>query len=129
MVQLEILSGKAAGTKWVARRFPVRVGRLASSDLRLEEPGVWDKHLQIIMNPAVGFVLETESPALAVANGQPVERIVLRNGDTIEVGAVKFRFWLSEAEQRGSKIQEGLVWIILIAISLGQVALIYWLIQ
>ena len=58
MVQLKILSGKKAGTAWVARRFPVRIGRSAGADLQLEESGVWDEHLQLDFKPA-----EAERPA------------------------------------------------------------------
>jgi pSer/pThr/pTyr-binding forkhead associated (FHA) protein len=129
MVQLEILSGRTAGTRWVARRFPVRIGRSPDSDLQLEEQGVWDNHVQIDLNPSAGFVLETEPQAFVIANGQTVERAVLRNGDTLQVGAVELRFWLSEARQRGLKFQEGLVWTILLGVCAGQIALIYWLIR
>ena len=40
MLQLSILSGKTAGTEWVARRFPVRIGRAPDSDLKLEDAGI-----------------------------------------------------------------------------------------
>jgi pSer/pThr/pTyr-binding forkhead associated (FHA) protein len=129
MVQLEILSGKTAGIKWIARRFPVRVGRSADADLRLEEQGVWDEHFQIILDPGAGFVLEGRSDALVVTNGEPMQRAVLRNGDKIQIGAVKLQFWLGEARQQGLRLREGLVWTLLLAVCLGQIALIYWLIQ
>lgn len=129
MIQLEILSGKTAGASWVARRFPVRIGRSSDSDLQLEEHGIWDEHLRITLNPAAGFVLETQPDTLVVVNGQPVERAVLRNGDTLEFGAVKLRFWLAEAAQRGLRFRELLVWTLVTAVCLGQVALVYWLIQ
>jgi pSer/pThr/pTyr-binding forkhead associated (FHA) protein len=129
MVQLKILSGKTAGARWVARRFPVRIGRSAGSDLRLEEHGVWEEHFQITLNPALGFVLETQPNALVLANGQPVERAVLHNGDQIEIGAVKLQFWLAEARQRGLRIREGFFWALVATVSLSQVALIYWLLR
>ncbi len=127
MVQLKILSGGKAGVTWVARRFPVRVGRSPACDLQLEEPGVWDEHFQIALNPAAGFVLETQAQALVTANGQPVQRLVLRNGDTLELGALKMQFWLAEAPQRGLRISEWLVWATILAVSCGQIALVYWL--
>jgi predicted component of type VI protein secretion system len=127
MVELEILSGKTAGARWTARRFPVRVGRSAHSDLQLEEHGVWDEHFLVTLDPGAGFVLQTQPNALVVANGQPTESAVLRNGDTIEIGAVKLRFWLSEARQRGLAIRETLFWILVGAVCLAQIALIYWL--
>jgi pSer/pThr/pTyr-binding forkhead associated (FHA) protein len=129
MVQLAILSGKKAGSCWDARHFPVRVGRSANSDLQLEEPGVWDDHLKVSLDPAEGFIAETQADALAGINGQPVRREVLRNGDVIEIGSVKLRFWLSAPRQRGQRIREGLVWALITLVCLGQIALVYWLLQ
>ena len=129
MVQLEILSGETAGAKWQSRRFPVRVGRSAGADLQLEAPGVWDEHFQIALDPATGFRLQNCSGALVSVNGETVESTTLRNGDRIEIGALKLQFWLSEARQRGLRIREAIIWLILLAVSLGQVALIYWLMQ
>jgi pSer/pThr/pTyr-binding forkhead associated (FHA) protein len=127
MVQFEILSGRTAGTKWTARRFPVRIGREQGMDLRLEDPGVWDKHLELALIPTQGFVLQAQPDAMVMLNGQPVNHALLKNGDQVEMGAVKLRFWLSEARQRGLTLREAFFWIIVAAVSLGQVALIYWL--
>jgi predicted component of type VI protein secretion system len=129
MVQLEILSGKKAGSSWDARRFPVRVGRSANSDLQLEEPGVWDDHLKISLAPAEGFVVETQANAVATINGQPAQRVVLRNGDTIEMGSIKLQFWLSKAGQRGQAVREAFVWTLITLVCLAQIALVYWLLQ
>jgi pSer/pThr/pTyr-binding forkhead associated (FHA) protein len=129
MIQIKILSGKKAGDTWVARRFPVRIGRAPSSDLQLEEDGVWDEHLTIGLDPAEGFVLEAQPHALATASGQPVRHTILRNGDAIEIGSLKMQFWLGEARQRGLRFREWFVWTIIAAVSLGQVALVYWLLQ
>ena len=129
MVQLEILSGPTAGTKWSTRRFPVHVGRAATADLQLEAHGVWDDHFEIRLEPASGFILQVHPDARVTINSQPAEKAALRNGDRIEFGAMKLRFWIAEARQRGLRIREGFVWFILLAVSLGQIALIYWLLQ
>lgn len=129
MVQIKILSGKKAGTIWSARRFPVRIGRSAGVDLQLEEHGVWDEHCRIELHPGTGFVLETQPDALVTINGQPAQRALLRNGDTIEIAALKLQFWLSETPQRGLRLQEWLVWTAVAGVSLGEIALIYWLVQ
>ncbi|HOX56976.1 MAG TPA: FHA domain-containing protein [Candidatus Paceibacterota bacterium] len=129
MVQLKVLSGKKAGTAWVARRFPVSIGRSAAADLQLEEPGVWDQHLQLSFDPAEGITLSAQPNALAAVNGQPVRHAVLRNGDTIDIGSLKFQFWLGEARQVGLRFREALTWIAIVVISLGQVGLIYWLLH
>jgi pSer/pThr/pTyr-binding forkhead associated (FHA) protein len=129
MVQLKVLSGKKAGTSWVARRFPVRIGRSAEAHLQFEEVGVWDEHLQLDLNPAEGIVLSAEPNALACVNGQPVRRALLRNGDAIEIGALRMQFWLSETRQSGLRFREGFTWAGIAAISLSQVGLIYWLLH
>jgi pSer/pThr/pTyr-binding forkhead associated (FHA) protein len=129
MVQIKILSGKKAGSCWDARRFPVRIGRSADSDLQLEEAGVWDDHLKLTLDSIEGFLLQTQANTFASINGQPVQRTALRNGDTIEIGSVKLQFWLSEAAQRGQRLRETFVWTLITAVCLAQVVLVYWLLK
>lgn len=129
MIQFSILSGKRAGASWVARRFPVRIGRATGSDFQVEEEGVWDQHLQIDFIPADGFVLNAQPNTLATVNGQTVQETVLRNGDIIEAGSLKLQFWLSETRQAGLRLRESLTWTAIAAISLAQIALIYWLLR
>lgn len=129
MIQLNVLSGKTAGTSWVARRFPVRIGRAASSELRLDEEGVWERHVVLDFQPADGFWLKTQPSALARVNGRLVEQTLLRNGDTIEMGAVRIQFWLGRARQAGLALGEALSWGVILALSLVQVAMLYWLLD
>jgi len=129
MVQLKVLSGKKAGTVWVARRFPLRIGRSAAADLQLEEDGVWDQHLQLDFNPADGIVLTALPNAMATVNGQPVQQAVMRNGDAISIGSLRMQFWLSETRQAGLRFREWLTWAGITAVTLGQVGLIYWLLH
>ncbi len=100
MVQFKIVSGKMAGTERVARHFPFRIGRSPSADFQLADDGVWDQHLELQFDPAAGFILNTHPTALAAINGQPFQQAVLRNGDAIEIGALKIRFWLAETRQK-----------------------------
>ena len=129
MVQLKVLSGKKAGTIWMARRFPVRIGRAAGADLQLDESGVWDQHLQLDLSPGEGFVLSAQPNTLASVNGQAVRQALLRNGDAIDVGSVKMQFWLGETRQGGLRFREGLTWAGIAIVTLGQVGLVYWLLR
>lgn len=129
MFALSILSGKQAGTTWVARRFPVRVGRAANSDLRLEEEGVWDRHLVLGIDPAEGCVLTSDAGAVTSVNGEPVQRAVLHNGDSIQAGAAQLRFWLAEARPGSLAAREILTWGLILGIFAAQAALLYWLLR
>ena len=126
MVQLTILSGKQAGTCVVARRFPFCVGRNPGMDLRLEEHGVWDRHFELDLNVHEGFVLKVQSEARVIVNGEPAHSALLRNGDVIEIGALKIQFWLSETRQKKLRVREALTWASFVALCAGQLALIYF---
>jgi pSer/pThr/pTyr-binding forkhead associated (FHA) protein len=129
VVQLLVLSGKMAGTSWVARRFPIRIGRAPSSDLRLEDPGVWNEHLVLELNSTKGFSLTVHPEAITSVNGKPATQAVLRNGDTIELGSVKLQFWLNQARQRGLRLAEAFTWLAFMVVTVGEVFLVYWLLK
>ena len=125
MVQLQIISGKQAGLLWEARRFPVRVGRGADMDLRLEEDGVWDNHFQLDLDAETGFNIVVPPGVLLSVNQQPVQAARLRNSDIITAGAVQLSFRLSPTRQRSLRLREWLVWAVLLAVTVGQFLLIF----
>jgi len=127
MVQFDILSGKKAGTRAVACRFPFRIGRAPGNELQFDDDGVWDRHLTVEFNPVSGFSLATASEAIATVNGNRIQTAVLRNGDTITAGSVRIQFWLAAARQGGLRRREYFVWTLLALVTLGQFALLYWL--
>jgi hypothetical protein len=129
MIQFNVLSGKMAGTQTVARRFPFHIGREAGVDLRLEDPGVWDRHARVDFKKAEGISLTALGEALVSVNDQSVRETVLRNGDRLAIGSVQLRFWLAETRQRGLGIREFVVWACVLFVTLGQLALLYWLLQ
>jgi hypothetical protein len=127
MVQLQVFSGKHAGTSTLARRFPFVVGRNSTADLCLDQEGIWDRHLEFHLQIPDGFLLKAHPRALTNVNGQPVQQAFLRNGDLIEVGPLKIQFWLSETRQRGLRTREFLTWFGLAALCAAQIMLIYGL--
>lgn len=129
MLQLQILSGKSAGVLWDTRRFPVRIGRAANSDLRLEDDGVWEEHFQLALSPPEGFVLTAQPGALVNVNGVAAQTLRLRNGDLITAGSVKLCFRLSETRQPSLRAREWLVWSLIAMLGLGELALMVWLLQ
>lgn len=128
MVQFKIVSGKMAGAEKVARHFPFRIGRAPSADLRVEDDGVWDEHLQLTFDSANGFVMTANSNAIASINGQPFREAALRNGDSIEIGALKLRFWLAETRQKSLRFREWLTWLGFAALIAFQLYLLYRLV-
>ncbi len=126
MVQIEVLSGKMAGATLAARRFPVRVGRSPGADLCLEDDGVWPEHLEVALEPE-GFAAIAHPPASVIVNGQPVERAALREGDLIELGSVRIRFWLAPVRQVPLWTRHLIPWAVLAVVTVGQIALMEWL--
>ena len=126
MIQLNVLSGKKAGSQAVARRFPFRVGRAPDNHLQLDDDGIWDQHLAIELRKD-GFILALAPGAVGAVNSEPFHNQILRTGDTITIGSAKLQFWLAAAQQRGLRFRELFVWALLLLVTLGQFVLIYWL--
>jgi len=127
MVLLRVLGGKMAGAEITARRFPFHIGRSSDANFQLPEDGVWDRHLELTMEPDAGYVITAQPNALTSVNGEQVQRAVLRNGDVVEIGVVKIRFWLGAVRQYGLRFRESLLWLAFAAIAAVQIALIYLL--
>ena len=127
MIQLDVLSGKKAGSQTVVRCFPFRVGRAPDNDLQLGDDGVWDEHLTLGFERG-GFNLAVASGALVAVNGGPFQNQTLRNGDIITVGSAKLQFWLAAARQHGLRTRELFVWALVATVTAAQFVLIYWLI-
>jgi len=129
MVQLKISSDSSAAETHPVRHFPFRIGRAPDADLRLLAEGVWDHHLELDFDPAQGFVLSTQPNALATVNGWPIQAVILRNGDSIEIGGLKIRFWLGETRQSRLRAPEALVWLSVMLVTCLQAALLFWLLK
>jgi pSer/pThr/pTyr-binding forkhead associated (FHA) protein len=111
MVQLRVISGSQAGAEVAARRFPFCIGREAGADLRLLDPGVWDQHARLHCRADEGFELEARSQACVSVNGCAAARVPLANGDLIEMGAARLRFWLAPPRQRKFHFREAVTWL------------------
>src|SRR5262245_19154743 len=105
MVRLTILSGTRAGEQCPIKQFPCVIGRSVQAQICLEEAGVWDQHLELGLDPSRRFSLRAFPDAFVTVNGQLVAQAPLRNGDLIELGAVRLQFWLDETEQDGLSLR------------------------
>ena len=129
MVQFDILSGKKAGARAATRQFPFHIGRAPANELQLDDNGIWDRHLILEFDRQQGFRLATAPNALATVNGQPVEAALLRSGDIITLGSAKLQFWIAAARPQSLSLREAQVWALVTAVTVGQFALIYWLLR
>jgi hypothetical protein len=127
MFQFEILSGKPAGGFWLARRFPVQLGRSPASDLRLEEPGVYEQHASFDLDAQNRLQMCVHKPALASVNGQPASQTALRNGDRLTLGSATLRLWLAPVRQSHLRLGEVLLWSLWLGVGAGQLLLLRWL--
>lgn len=127
MVQLSFLTGRLAGQNVLVPRLPWRIGRASDSDTQLNDAGVWDQHLELELDEEDRIVASVQSKASAMVNGSSFTTQTLRNGDLLELGSTKIRFWLSSPHQFDMRWREILVWLSLVCLCLGQVALVYWL--
>jgi pSer/pThr/pTyr-binding forkhead associated (FHA) protein len=127
MVLLRILAGPQAGQQIVARQLPVRIGRASVAHLRLQAEGVWDDHCQILQEGPGGLSVLATSEALVLVNGEPIHRARLRNGDLLEVGAIKLQFGLSPAAQLPLWGRELFGWLLVAGATAAQGSLLVWL--
>jgi len=72
-------------------------------------------------------MLQTFDQAFATINEQPQTSARLRNGDVISFGSAKLQFWLADPEQGSLRLRELMVWALWFFLTLGQFALIYFL--
>ncbi|MSR43564.1 MAG: FHA domain-containing protein [Pedosphaera sp.] len=122
--RLDILNGRLAGQTRRVERLPFVIGRNAEAGLRLEESGVWDRHVELEWRFPEGFVARRRADATATVNGQPFTEQRLRNGDVLELGGAKVQFWLGDVSQKRLALRETLVWAALVALAAAQLWLI-----
>jgi len=127
MVKFRFLSGKMAGHSIEASHFPFTLGRSAKMDFRMEEPGVWDEHAELRLEANDTFALTLKAGAKGSLNGQPVEKAILRNGDTLELGGAKLQFYLAETQLKDWSWPERLLWSFVGFVVVSQILLFYWI--
>lgn len=110
-------------------RFPFQVGRAADSDLRLQSPGLWDRHLRFDVESGEGLVVTCQEGALATVASEGIQRRRLRNGDEITVGGLLIQIYLAPVLRRSLGVWEFLFWTVMVAVALAQFVLGYALLS
>lgn len=129
MIQFRVVDGRRRGDVLGAGRFPVRIGRGKSDQLRIEEAGVWESHVEIRLSAIEGFIVKARAEAPARRNGEPFVETQLHNGDVIELGSCRLQFLLSDVVQKGLHLREALTWIGIALFAAAQGGLIWWLLN
>ena len=129
-IRIEWLDGGATKEQIEARRFPFTLGQAKDCHHRIDAKGVWPHHLTLEDAGEKGIVANHQPEATLLVNGATVAKSVrLQNGDVIELGAAKLRFWLAPLGQAGQHTVEFVIWATLGILALGQVGLIAWLLR
>jgi predicted component of type VI protein secretion system len=124
MIQLNVLTGAAAGHRFQATTFPVSVGRSADCSLSLTDPGVFERHFEIQFS-ADGFSLLPHEHAVISVNGAAViQPALLRNGDVIGAGYAKLQFSLGPMRQKSLRFREAFTWLLVLGVAAAQVYLV-----
>lgn len=89
--------------------------------MRLEAPGVWDRHLTFDLDPDEGLRVTVQEGALATLGNRTVTREFLRQGDELVLGGAVVRVALTPAVRRSLSVWEMGVWVLLVAVALAQV--------
>ena len=127
-IRLERIDGTAAGSPVESRRFPFALGQAKECDLRIEAKGVWGRHM-VLDDEGENGITATPSPdALVFVNGDAHrKKFRVNHGDLLELGAAKFRFWFAPLGQADRCGLEGLIWVVLLLLAIGQAGVIVWL--
>jgi pSer/pThr/pTyr-binding forkhead associated (FHA) protein len=123
MIELRLLSGNRKGES-VSARPPLSIGRSPSSGLCLSEPGVWESHARIACSEDGRLHLTAMGEGAVSVDSKAVRDAVLRSGDRIVLGSVTLEFRLAPARQPGLQGPERLLWSMLVAAVLLQLALL-----
>lgn len=90
---LTIFSRNKVMREIILDRRMISIGRAPQNEVVIEDPAISAKHVVIEMVDADAVLEDCESTNGTKVNGQPVRKHFLRDGDVIELGHYKIRFW------------------------------------
>ncbi len=105
-------------------QYPFVVGKNQEAHWCLSGAGVWDDHVAIDLDDqGRPFARRSGDGSLSV-NAEPVESHRLRDGDTIEIGAVVLRFGQSPVTLKPLTLNNLICWLILVSVLIAEAAAI-----
>jgi two-component system cell cycle response regulator len=84
---LIVLAGENLGQMFPIREADTVIGRAADAAVRLQDDGVSRRHARIVHADGGVLVEDLNSANGTLVNGQRIERVVLQDGDKIQVGS------------------------------------------
>ena len=128
--RLERLDGDFLGEQVEVSGFPFKIGRDVNCHHRIEAKGVWPCHLVLEKTEENGILVKCDPEAsLSINSLEASKSVRLQNGDLLQFGSVKFRFWLAPIGQMGQRSIELIIWLGLSMLILGQVTIMAWLLK
>ena len=124
MIQLTPADATLADTEQVIRHFPFRIGRSDGNHCRIERAGVWDEHAVVELEHGRPTLIACGGGTLLV-NGEPISRHILKCGDLVVVGSVRWMVSLTAAKQREAAFPQAAFWLAFAALFAAQVFAIY----
>lgn len=109
MVEFVIESGPDNGKVLTCPRLPCAVGRSRTVDVRLEGPGIWERHAEVTTEDGRCF-LRVVGHATACRDGVACHGWSLRNGESFMLGGVRLRFAISAAPHGSLRPLEWAAW-------------------
>lgn len=126
--QLQQLTGEARRFLVNTSSFPVRIGRGEDCQVQLAGEGIWERHVELRLNKSWELMVQPAGEATIMVNGEPLTGPqLLRNGDVIELGLEKIQFNLGAVRQKRLGLREAMAWVLLVALTVAQAALLVWL--
>lgn len=124
MIQLISADRFMANTDRVIRHFPFRIGRSRVNDCQIERTGVWEQHAVVELEQGRP-ILAGGSGGTILVNGERIIRHVLKNGDLVELGSVRWFVSLTPAKQKAAAVPQAAFWLLMFALFAVQVFAVY----
>ncbi len=91
--RLVVLNTSFAGREFACIRTELKLGRTDENDINVDHRSLSRTHARLSREPNGDWrVADLESANGMTVNGEPYAQCVLRNGDVVELGHVRFRF-------------------------------------
>lgn len=90
MMHLVARAGFGSGASWPITERPLLIGRGRNCDISISDSLVSRKHCEILLADGEVHLNDLGSSNSTLVNGQPVNKCILKHGDEVIIGRVKF---------------------------------------